>query len=192
MQVNPRLRLGVLSAKQWGREHSILNARKGFISPYALTIMYIYFMRETKRLSCFLDENASAEETSKLLKQADANIKTPFYDLLPFVSSDIEEVRQDVYAFFKFFGDPDNFDFDSSVIDIRNNNPVHTKEKWLDCLKTISDEERWHLLGHQVLLLRDPFESHNLGRSVDFFRGEAIREAFRTSAVKKEKITLLE
>jgi len=40
----------------------------------------------------------------------------------------------------------------------------------------------WHRLGYDVVLIRDPIETHSLGRGVDFFRGEALRESFRRIA----------
>jgi hypothetical protein len=45
--------------------------------------------------------------------------------------------------------------------------------------RPLVDRTLWHRLGHDVVLIRDPIETHSLGRGVDFFRGEALREGFR-------------
>jgi hypothetical protein len=42
------------------------------------------------------------------------------------------------------------------------------------------------------MMIRDPFENHSLGRSVEFFRGEALREAFRLAAIKGLPATLFD
>ena len=39
--------------------------------------------------------------------------------------------------------------------------------------------ERWHRLGHEMLMIRDPYELHSLGRGTEFFRAEVIREEIR-------------
>lgn len=196
MAGDPRLRLGVLCAKQWGREQQILNARRGWISPYALTIMYIYFMLATRRTELFVSEAAIAERVKAIVDTA-ASAKSEleemdeFVSILPFVDFDSSTVEKDVYDFFNYYGDPECFDFDVSVVDIRQCDKYTTKDEWSEAIKHLGGEDRWHLLGHGNVLLRDPFEPHSLGRSVDFFRGEEIREKFRTAALKRDTLSFL-
>lgn len=196
MAADPRLRLGVLCAKQWGREQQILNARRGWISPYALTIMYIYFMKATGRSQLSLNESEIVERVKvivDLAAKADFLLEEleEFGSVLPLADVDVSKVQDDVYSFFNFYGNPECFDFDVSVVDIRLHDKLNTKDEWCEALKQLSEEERWHLLGHESVLLRDPFEPHSLGRSVDFFRGEEIRERFRTAALKRNMLSFL-
>ncbi|KPA78402.1 putative mitochondrial RNA polymerase II [Leptomonas pyrrhocoris] len=193
---DPRLRLGILCAKQWGREHQVLNARRGWISPYALTIMYIYFMKATGRTQLYISEDDIAERVKVIVdivggtggKLEDVE---EFASILPFDDVDTSIVQQDVHEFFNFYGDPSCFDFDVSVVDIRSRDRFATKDEWCEAIKDLGEEDRWHLLGHENVLLRDPFEPHSLGRSVDFFRGEEMREKFRTAALKRDALSFL-
>lgn len=194
MASDARLRLGVLGAKQWGRENKILNARRGWISPYALTIMYIHFMKQSGRTSAGFEEDQITRRVHEIVAAAaksdgDLTEMTEFASTLPLHEADISTVERDIYDFFAFYGDPDGFDFDTAVVDIRSSNRFSSKDQWSEAIAQLDEKERWHLLGHEVILLRDPFEPHSLGRSVDFFRGEEIREKFRTAASKKEPLT---
>lgn len=196
MQQFPRLHLGVLCVKQWGREARILNARRGWISPYALTIMYIHFMATTGRIPGLLDEAAVEEDVRRILRASADN--TELLDQVPELNTalsvndtDVEDVQHDVEDFFSFYGNESRFDFDASVVDIRKTGAVLQKEEWLARAADMTQADRWHMLGHEVIMVRDPYESHNLGRSVDFFRGEAIREAFRVASIKKEPLSFL-
>ncbi|KAG5479523.1 hypothetical protein LSCM1_04789 [Leishmania martiniquensis] len=195
MAGDPRLRLGVLGVKQWGREHRILNARRGWISPYALSIMYIHYMKETGRTTLVFDEEAISQRVNAIVSVAaeangDLSQVDEFAAILPLQEADISLIQSDVLGFFDFYGTPGGFDFDASVVDIRSRERFFTKDEWCESLGELDEKERWHLLGHQVFLIRDPFEPHSLGRSVDFFRGEDVREKFRSAAVKKEPLSL--
>lgn len=197
MENDPRLRLGVLCAKQWGKEERLLNARRGWISPYALTIMYIYYMISTRRTPIHLNELSMegfiARVAQTAISQNDNLDSFPeFHRVVPLQLVDLDLVADDVHGFFDFYATPTVFDFDDSVVDIRKTEPIHSKQDWIARLEEVDAKERWHLLGHEVLMLRDPFEPHNLGRSVDFFRGEAIREALRLAAAKKKPLSFLD
>jgi hypothetical protein len=196
MSGDPRLRLGVLCAKQWGREQQILNARRGWISPYALTILYIYYMQATGRTQLQVSEDDIAARVKAIVNivansNGELDKVEEFTSVLSFVEVDSTAIEKDVYDFFDYYGNPDIFDFDVSVVDIRLRDRFKTKDAWSEALKNLGDEDRWHLLGHENVLLRDPFEPHSLGRSVDFFRGEEIREKFRTAALKQETLSFL-
>ncbi|EPY42835.1 RNA polymerase II [Angomonas deanei] len=137
---DPRLRLGILAAKQWGREQKILDARRGWISPYALSIMYIYFMKETGRLNNFLDEREADEALAKLIASNDS---TP-EEYCGFYPIDVEagsEVEKDIYDFFNFFGGGSAFDFDNDVVDIRVNANIKKKEEWLRSIESLDDTQ---------------------------------------------------
>ena len=47
--------------------------------------------------------------------------------------------------------------------------------------KSLTDEEKWHRVGHARIQIRDPYEAHSLGRSVEFFKAEAFRELLEQS-----------
>ncbi|KAG5479911.1 hypothetical protein LSCM4_05919 [Leishmania orientalis] len=195
MAGDPRLRLGVLGVKQWGREHRILNARRGWISPYALSIMYIHYMKETGRTTLTFEEEATSQRVNTIVSaaaEADGDISQvdEFASILPLQEADLSLIENDVFSFFDFYGTPGGFDFDASVVDIRSRERFCRKDEWSESLDKLDAKERWHLLGHEVFLIRDPFEPHSLGRSVDFFRAEEIREKFRSAAVKKEPLSL--
>ena len=59
---------------------------------------------------------------------------------------------------------------------------AHLSAEALDELQRAARRERWHRLGHEAVLIRDPYEDHSLGRSVEFFHAEAIREEFRKAS----------
>ncbi|AIN98283.1 RNA polymerase II, putative [Leishmania panamensis] len=194
MAGDPRLRLGVLGAKQWGRDHQILNTRRGWISPYALSIMYIHFMKSTGRTTFAFDEEAVSQRVNEIISTAaesegDISQVDELASVLPLQDADISLVQKDVFDFFAFYSTPGGFDFDASVVDIRSRERFSSKDQWCESLHELDEKERWQLLGHEVILLRDPFEPHSLGRSVDFFRGEEIREKFRSASVKKEPLS---
>lgn len=196
MQLDPRVHLGVMSVKQWGRDAKILNARRGWISPYALTIMYLYFMLSTGRAPAFIDETGIEEEVNTMMCASIDSIDSveEFPDLnqaLPLADTDVAVVQNDVHDFFSYYGNPSTFDFDVSVVDIRKNDNISEKDVWLARLEELAQVDRWHLLGHENIMVRDPYEPHSLGRSVDFFRGEAIREAFRVAGVERDPLTFL-
>ncbi|GET88452.1 hypothetical protein, conserved [Leishmania tarentolae] len=194
MASDPRLRLGVLATKQWGREQQILNARRGWISPYALSIMYIHFMKETDRTALSFDEEAIGQRVDAIVSSAaecegDISHVDELANILPLREADISLVQKDVFDFFSFYSTPGGFDFDASVVDIRSRDRFSNKDQWCESLHELDEKERWHLLGHEVIFLRDPFEPHSLGRSVDFFRGEEFREKLRSAAVNKEPLS---
>ncbi|RNF01885.1 putative RNA polymerase II [Trypanosoma rangeli] len=185
MESDPRLRAGALCAKRWGRLQKILGARRGWISPYALTVMYIFYMQSTGRSCCVINEG----QVDKLLEVVAAQSSddyslncSRFYETIPCVDVNVSEVLSDLHGFFRFFGDFREFDFDVDVVDIRTRNKYHSKERWLEAMRGFSEKERWDLLGYELLMLRDPYEPHNLGRSVDFFHAEIVRETFRLAS----------
>ncbi|RNF12164.1 putative RNA polymerase II [Trypanosoma conorhini] len=187
MESDPRLRAGALCAKRWGRSQRILDARHGWISPYALTVMYIFYMQTTGRSNCVINE----AQVDKILEVVAAHHSddycincSQFYEAIPCVDVNVSEVLSDLQGFFRFFSDSREFDFDVDVVDIRTMEKCHSKERWLEEMRGFGEGERWGLLGYEVLMLRDPYEPHNLGRSVDFFRAEFIRETFRLAADK--------
>ncbi|KEG11972.1 putative RNA polymerase II [Trypanosoma grayi] len=185
MESDPRLRAGALYAKLWGRSQKILDARRGWISPYALTVMYIYYMQVTGRTTSVIDERKVDELISLAAMQLSRDISvesSQFYEMLPCQEVVVSEVLDDLRGFFGFFGDFRQFDFDSDVVDIRTQNKWLSKEQWLNELKQSGEKERWELLGYEMVMVRDPYEPHNLGRSVDFFRAEDIREMFRLAS----------
>ncbi|KAG5505837.1 hypothetical protein JKF63_05173 [Porcisia hertigi] len=195
MASDPRLRLGLLSAKQWGQEHQILNARRGWISPYALSIMYIHFMKETGRTSLAFEEGVVSQRVNSIVSiaaesEGDISQVDELASVLPLQEANLSLVQRDVFDFFAFYGTPGEFDFDASVVDIRSQGRFTSKDEWCASVDGLDEKERWDVLGHEVIFLRDPFEPHNLGRSVDFFRGEELREKFRTAAAKKEPLSL--
>ncbi|KAH9597502.1 PAP/25A-associated [Trypanosoma melophagium] len=185
MESDPRLRAGVLCAKKWGRSKGILDARRGWISPYALTVMYIFYMQTTERTVSVINETDIDRKLFPIAAQLSGTTDTccsEFIDVLPCREAKVSDVLDDLRGFFSFFGDCTKFDFDIDVVDIRTKDKWLSKEKWLGEMKMFSEKERWELLGYETIMVRDPFESHNLGRSVDFFRAEEIRESFRLAS----------
>lgn len=184
VQRSARLRYGFLLVKKWGYGENILNARRGLLSPYALTIMYIFFMQKTGRIDFVVNEKDILLDS--YVRTCARNEPCEYFSLLPSLTDTVEAAAlDDVKAFFDFFSNDDCFDFDEQIVDIRVNDTLSQKDAWLERLQSLDSENKWHLLGHECLFIRDPFESHNLGRSVDFFRAEKIRESFRVAAVDK-------
>nr|CCC93244.1 conserved hypothetical protein [Trypanosoma congolense IL3000] len=185
MKSDPRLRAGVLCIKRWCHSQGILDARRGWISPYALTVMYIFYMQVTKRTTQIIDENdvdKLLNSVAKLLRSGDGGNVSDAYGMLPYEEADMMVVFDDLRNFFSFFGECERFDFDNDVVDIRTRGKLLSKEAWVEEIKQLDEKERWKLMGYETMLIRDPYENHNLGRGVDFFRGEKIREVFRLSS----------
>ncbi|CCW62907.1 unnamed protein product [Phytomonas sp. EM1] len=196
MESAPQLRLGALCVKHWGKKMKLVDSRNGWISAYSLTIMYIFFMIRTGRISDPIDESEVSKKvrtfvTNSLHSEMSLDNIPEFTTMIPLQECDVEAVVHDVFEFFHFYGGASFFDFDVDVIDIRKNGTVKKKDEWLSMLDKLDAKERWHLLGYENIMMRDPYENHNLARSVDFFRGEAIREAFRISSSKKSPLSFL-
>lgn len=219
MERSPRLRAVTLALKRWARRHRFLNARRGWISPYALTVMVVHFMEATGRLDGgFLPTTAVngilAAIASEALAAATSSSSSSSGGTAPAITlhhpamttalpvepvlAALDHLLDDMVAFFAYYGGAATdapaapFEPDEGVIDIRPaaEGRFATKHDWLTSavadggLAGLSDTERWHRIGHGVLLLRDPYEGHSLGRSVEFFRAESIREAFRQAALQ--------
>ncbi|KAH8608015.1 putative Cid1 family poly A polymerase [Trypanosoma vivax] len=187
MELDPRLRAGVLWAKSWGRSQNILNARRGWISPYALTVVCIYFMQVSKRTNSIIDEDTVNDilcDTARVAAGDVGVVHPRCYNILPLRAVNVKDVLDDVRDFFIFFRGSDQFDFDKDVVDIRTRNKIVSKEQWLSEVKDLDSLLRWERLGYEAIMIRDPYEDHNLGRSVDFFRAENIRETFRLASIK--------
>lgn len=191
MESDPRLHIGCVLSKQWGRNYNILNSRRGWISPYALTILFIYYyVMESKKT--FFTETDINNHLSHILSVCDEGRYNDIQSLnssVPLATCDACDVIKDIRGFFRFYST--DFDFDSSVVDIRSS-PIQKKDEWIDKIKDLPSFERWNLLGHENLFIRDPFEPHNLGRSVDFLKSEQIREAFRVSSHKDNPLFFLD
>ncbi|KAG8346940.1 hypothetical protein TRVL_02244 [Trypanosoma vivax] len=187
MELDPRLRAGILCAKSWGRYQNILNARRGWISPYALTVMYIYFMQVSNKTKTKVDEDTVNDilyDTARIAAGDMGVVHPRCYNILPLRAVNVKDVLNDVHDFFIFFRGSDQFDFDKDVVDIRTRNKIVSKEQWLGEVKDLDSQSRWERLGYEAIMIRDPYEDHNLGRSVDFFRAENIRETFRLASIK--------
>lgn len=200
MKRYPKLRILVLLLKHWGRQQKILNARRGWISPYALTIMAIHYAKETSLIEELIDPSSSDIILSKISENLvltnDTIVATSSADgrygieeldtVLPFDVDTLHESFADVSdylrGFFHYYGsDQSPFDPDAHVVDIRTEGRVLKKEDWFTAeeKQTLPEAEQWHRVGYGVLMIRDPYEMHSLGRSVEFFRSEAIRDAMR-------------
>lgn len=194
MESDPRLRAGTLCLKRWGRSQKILDARGGWISPYALTVMYIFYMQKTGRTACVIDENEVDRilgfATTQLLESGEIGC-SQLKESLPCTDANLSDVLADLQGFFQFFSDTRQFDFDVDVVDIRTKGKYLSKEMWFEVMEGIGGRERWGLLGYEVIMVRDPYEAHNLGRSVDFFRAESIREIFRLASDKSPEDLLV-
>ncbi|CCW70393.1 unnamed protein product [Phytomonas sp. Hart1] len=196
MEIEPRLHLGALCVKHWGKKMKLINPRNGWISAYSLTILYIFFMIRTGRINDFIDESEVQAKIQTLTinshhSENELNSIPEFTTVLPLQECDVDTVIHDIFDFFRFYGDTSFFNFDVNVVDIRKNDTLQNKDEWLSKLDKTNAKERWDLLGYENIMIRDPFEEHNLARSVEFFRGETIREAFRTSFSKKDPLKFL-
>lgn len=224
IQANPMLGPLIMCLKHWGRHAGILNARRGWLSPYALSILAIHYAhtkldvpllpvdemdillgKPISPLSLVpgggqnnnVDPKASDDDSNAAALRTACLVNQSFLQDFKVVATQDEETKleQALQGFFDFYSDDATFDFDSDVVDIRHyttetadgeNTRITSKADWHEkLLKDMSDRDKWHRLGHGIILIRDPFEAHSLGRSVDFFHAEAIREAFRQCSKNK-------
>jgi hypothetical protein len=207
MGAYPHLRVAARLLKLWGRHVSVLNARRGWLSPYAVTIMLVHYLaaagegatpggnapfplpREAAvalldvgtvepMVKGLVERPALPQLADPLLGGAeDANIHSPIGQAA--VALAVECVQ----GFFDYYANV--FDFDEDVVDVRaTSDRVTSKAQWFTAEEdaAMTDEAKWHRIGYGVLMIRDPYEHHSLGRSVEFFRAEAIRERFREMA----------
>eukprot|EP00796_Vickermania_ingenoplastis_P010124 gene10124-7088_t len=184
MKSDPVLHCGCLLAKQWGRSSNILNSRRGWISPYALSILYIYYWKTVKGKQ-FIPESSVNDKLNEIIHMCHEGRYSQSEDMnspVPIQAVNQNTVANDLSEFFSFYSK--EFDFDSAVVDIRENSQISLKDDWTKSFEGTPSCERWNMLGHENLFIRDPFESHNLGRSVDFLKSEQIREAFRVATRK--------
>lgn len=188
MEHSPRLHLGCLLAKLWGRSFSILNSHRGWLSPYAMTILYIYYL-QTTTAPLSVQPTASLDDLLHTCHVGKYSELQEFNTQLPVRFFDICGIEKDIKGFFKFYSE--EFDFDSAVIDIRTTSPIFQKDEWIHSITDISSADRWNLLGHENLFIRDPYEPHSLGRSVDFLKSEQIREVFRVSSKQEDSLFFL-
>lgn len=192
MESDSRLHLGAVVAKVWARASGIINPRGGFLSSYAITIMFIYFFLQKHRKP-FIEENLMNARLRDMLQLCFDDK----YSSVPELNAPLRQrwtdyslIEEDVKHFFQFYSY--EFDFDSGVIDVRHEDNIKTKDTWLDRLKGCTDSDRWNLLGHENFLIRDPYETHSLGRSVDFVNSEKIREAFRLASKALNPFSILQ
>ena len=180
----PALRVAALVLKHWGRRVRILNARRGWISPYALTVMVVHYMHAAGKIPALIPPQEAHEQLASFIEGQEEwhSLRIPDVDL----HHGSEDVATILKGFFEYYAH--HFDFDVDVVDIRTSQRLQKRSEWERQLKEVEllDEKNvWHRLGHAMILLRDPFECHSLGRSVEFFRAEGIREELRKAALGK-------
>ena len=183
MEQYPRLRGVTLLLKRWARRHRILNARRGWISPYALTVMVVHYMHASGRVSELIPTDSVNDQLRAMASRARASDMTSsslnnvedvaMTTILPIEAmlASVDDVLDDIKGFFDFYsGDSSSslFELDADVADIRTVDRMRTKEQWLATsvrdggLMELSEKERWHQIGYGVMMLRDPYEGHSL------------------------------
>jgi hypothetical protein len=193
MRVHPHLRVATMILKHWARRVKLLNARRGWISPYALTIMLIHYFFESRLIPELLPLDIPNPILEKLSAANYANsVEDGTYGVeefdkvlqLDMSESSFANIGGVLEGFFNYYGADDGFDFNIRVVDIRRNGRMLLRDDWLSSpdMERLDEKERWHRIGYGVMMIRDPYEEHSLGRSVEFFRGEAIRDECRKAA----------
>ena len=179
----PVVRTLSMLLKQWGRCRHILNARRGWLSPYALTILVIHFLHSKGLIELF-DQSVVDNELSEVCDDSHIATMLEAFSMGPHEPC-LLDVAPLMQAFFQFYSE--EFDFDEDVVDIRvGDSKIQRLSQWMKKLEVLpSDKDRWNRVGYGIILIRDPFEEHSLGRSIDFFRAESLREEFRTLALQQ-------
>eukprot|EP00760_Papus_ankaliazontas_P002527 PhM_4_TR1106/c0_g1_i1/m.55003/K14079/PAPD4, GLD2; poly(A) RNA polymerase GLD2 len=179
---HPLVRPLVLLLKLWGHKQCIIDSRNGWLSSYAITLMLVEYLQAAKRVD--------------VVAPADVKIQYPasaYDDFLEFNDTDVpEDVQQLLAGFFRYF--TESFDFDEHIVDVSGGAFAHkpgVKEAFFTSEEdaALSAEDKWHRIGHGVIVIRDPYEDHSLGRSVEFFKGEALRSLLEWSARHVEALT---
>jgi len=174
---HPIVRPVILLVKHWGHRQAIIDSRNGWLSSYALTLMALEYLHVRRRVPVIPPDSI--------------RIKIPpsaYDEWITFHEDHVPEDIQDVMrGFFEYYAH--NFDFDEHIVDVtgaplrRGPRGCSPKEEFFtqEENERLTDEEKWHRIGHGNIVVRDPYEDHSLGRSVEFFKAEGFRQLLEWS-----------
>lgn len=225
IRTSHEIHAAALLLKQWGRRCRMLDARGGWLSPYALIVMFIHFLQATQRVPQYAVDVIVSSMPDLMAPQLSSACDTsdPLFWATPEGEKQEECLSEAVdllHGFFKHF--QTSFDFETDVVDIRQEK-IASKEAWAQewqlqqevphgsllgrassveaseppppslqqgsssngtSQRTANEHRAWTCFGHNVIAIRDPYEGHSLGRGMDFFRGERLRELIEGMAMK--------
>lgn len=162
----PPLRVIVLALKRWSRTRKLVHARKGWLSPYSLTIMVVFWAQQRGHVtSPSLPAAAAAAKAASRSSPTSWSLdsSSPLFDaercFLPHQDLDIDmaverdsslELQASIGAlildFFVFYAH--EFDRDVHVVDIRTgDDKVRTRSEWKEQVMTKMANQELDIFG---------------------------------------------
>ena len=171
------LRCGAVVLKEWSKLWGLNNSFMGFLTSYAINIMWIYFLIQ-RGLIPYVSPYDTPENPKDALR------KPTYVPILPEntqLAATQEKMGQLLTDFFKFYAT--EFDWDKHVITL--NRPGITEKKTIGW--TSENEvklSRQSKNVRYVICIEDPYEPNlNLGRHLGVCKARKIKAEFRRAAL---------
>ncbi|XP_027115025.2 UTP:RNA uridylyltransferase 1-like [Coffea arabica] len=169
--IDVRLRQLAFIVKHWAKTRGVNEPYQGTLSSYAYVLMCIHFLQQRRPaiLPCLQGMETTYSETVD-------NVECAYFDqvenVIGFGSHNREGIAKLVWAFFSYWAYC--HDYADDVISIRTGTVLSKRTK--DWTRRIGNDRH-------LICIEDPFEtSHDLGRVVDKFSINVLREEFERAA----------
>lgn len=179
---DPVFRAGNHFIKQWSKKSGVNNSRVGYLTSYAMTVLWIYYLLRTGEASFVDPTTVSAVPTPEQLTVPYMPLRPPSEDGGESESDRIQRLGRLLRGFFYFYGYA--FDWSSEVVSLRTNcqepDGILTRDAagW-----TMEKEVNSIILRNRVfynLCIDDVYEDNlNLGRHLSQLKGGWVRQQFR-------------
>ena len=174
MEQSPVIRAGSVYVKTWSKKSGINNSMRGYLTSYAVNILWIYYLLQTGQATFvdphsipFSPDPATFSKYATHMEIAPKAKADPTFD---------QRVAEAVAGFFRFYAV--YFDWKSNVVSI-NRPSVTTKDwmKWIEANQIHSKVFRERVWYH--FCIEDPYEENlNLGRHVSSIKKHTVLTEF--------------
>ena len=164
---DPMVRHGAMMLKSWGKANNVGWGGAGYLTSYAMTILWLYFLLVTRQVRWV--DPASVPHACDLPL-------APAY--VPLAQADPVQLGHMMLEFYRFYSE--EFDYEREVASL--NRPRRSTRKDLEWTFTVKDP------FHYLFCIEDPYEQVgagglNLGRHLDEKKFKTVRSEF-AKAVK--------
>ena len=176
MRQNPYIRVGYIFVKEWSKRTGVNNPKRGFLTSYAVSILWIYYS-----LQCKLAEYIPVESIPEIPRPEDA---TPSYqpmlseeDKSDFAAFDVK-MGNILSGFFRFYASM--FNWERNVISINTPEEVPKKRYgWIQEKEIAGDGVKFKDRVWYRGCIEDPYEDNlNLGRHLSPIKLKKIHAEF--------------
>ena len=174
---SPYLRCGAVVLKEWSKLWGLNNSFMGFLTSYAINIMWIYFLVQ-RNVIPYVSPYDTPEDPKDALR------KPTYVPILP-EHAQIPETRNKMGTlladFFKFYST--EFDWSKNVVTL--NRPGVTQKKSIGWIPENEIKlSRQSKNVRYIICIEDPYEPNlNLGRHLGVCKARKIRAEFRRAAM---------